>query len=81
MNAIRPDLHELRCACRDYPRSDVVRAIGASLQELGIDSDEGGEEATLIAAWLLDDELGAVPPPLPAQAVERIRVELRQRGN
>lgn len=53
---MRSELYDLRLACRNYPRSDLVIAVDAALQGLGIDDNERSGLATLTAAWLLDEE-------------------------
>lgn len=79
--ATREDLHELRLVCREYPRSSVIDAVDAALRGLEVGAAERRGLATLVAAWLLDEEADNVPPPLTADAAERIGVELYRRAH
>lgn len=75
------ELQQLRSACRDYPRRDIVNAVHAALHDLGTDPEEMRTLAVLVAAWLLGNEAEDCSPPLTAMTAERIRTELRRRAS
>lgn len=74
------ELERLRSACKGYPRHDVVEAVRGGLIMLA-DAGERRALASILAAWLTDDEPGIEPPELPAVVIAAIQRKLRSRAH
>jgi len=74
------ELERLRGACKGYPRHDIVEAVTAGLT-LFADVAERRALASILAAWLMDDEPGIGPPALPADVIDSIERKLRLRAH
>lgn len=78
---MRHQVNLLRVLSREYPRSQLLGAVEASLVELFPD-EERRSIAALVAAWLVVHEPeSAPPPPLGEEAIVAIQRGLHRSSN
>lgn len=70
-------IESFRRSCQPYPHANVLSAVNIALEELIVELRERTAMASILTAWILDEERAIEPPLLPTHLFDRILRELR----